>query len=527
MKHTVYGLILLCLLLLPVSLAFPQTDSGGGSGASIGAGASSPSDLTRIAAELRVQMAIASPDYRVTAGDVYSLAFLAGTSPVTYVIAIDSSYRVRVANLGIIDAAGKTYMQLKSQVEAIVSNNYPLSGVQFVLTRPSVFRVHVQGEVTSAGEREAWALDRLSSLISGGLTLRLPGRTALTDDTPPGRRVSSGFLTHLASLRDVTIRSVGGQVRTYDLFKAWRSGDLSQDPYLRPGDTVTFNRVTRSVIINGEVERPGTYPIQDGENLKELIELYGSGFTAVADKTRIELVRYVNSTSVSGDKIFLNENSVYENYALQDYDVVTVPRIAELRPVVFIEGAVGAERNSAAPTVATKLMITFNRGEYYSALVRTNRHWFSAVSDTENAYIIRDGGEIPINLNPMLYDADFHNEVLIKENDTLIIPFRQYFVTVAGAVLLPGRYPYIPDRSWDYYIALAGGFVPGRNFNESITITDITGRRLRKTDVITPETIITAKTNDFLYYFNQYAPVITTLLSIVTTFLTATTLINR
>jgi protein involved in polysaccharide export with SLBB domain len=506
---------LLYFLLFLGSNAFSQTGTNTNTNPLTGLftsdNTSSNSDLNRIAAELRVQMAIASPNYMVTAGDVYTLAYAAGANAniVTYVITVDSTYKIRVANLGVIDAAGRTYVQLKNQVEAVVSNNYPLSGVQFVMTRPAAFKVYVRGEVETAGERAAWALDRLSSVLSDRLT-------------------------PMASLRDVTVRSAGGQERIYDLFRAKRLGDVTQDPYLRPGDTVTFNRIKRSVTLEGEVERPGVYQMLDNENLKELVEYYGSGFTPLADRSRLELVRYVNSISISGDKIFLDEQKVLDNFALQNYDVITVPEIAKLRPVIFVEGAVGGNMEEddeigAAPTVSTRLIVPFNKGEYYSALVRRNIFWFSAVSDTKNAYIIRGEEYIPINLNPMLYDVDFHSEVFIEENDTLIIPFRQYFVTVAGAVVTPGRYPYIPNRNWDYYIALAGGFVPGRNRRESVAITDISGKNMRKSDVITPESIITAETNAALYYFNQYAPVITTSLSIVTTALTVISfiIVNR
>jgi hypothetical protein len=98
---------------------------------------------------------------------------------------------------------------------------------------------------------------------------------------------------------------------------------------------------------------------------------------------------------------------------------------------------------------------------------------------------------------------------------------------VAGAVAARGRYPYIPDRSWEYYVALAGGFVRERNSFESVVIRDINGKRMKKTDEITPETVITAQSNAFLYYFGQYAPVFTTVLSIVTTALTINTYINN
>jgi protein involved in polysaccharide export with SLBB domain len=119
----------------------------------------------------------------------------------------------------------------------------------------------------------------------------------------------------------------------------------------------------------------------------------------------------------------------------------------------------------------------------------------------------------------MLYDSSYRSQYFVERNDTLVIPFRQYVVTVAGAVAVPGRYPYIPDREWDYYVALAGGFIRERNSREAVTIKDISGKELKKSDAVTPETTITAKTNAGLYYFNQYAPVFTTVLGLVSTLL--------
>ncbi|GHU07504.1 hypothetical protein FACS1894151_01920 [Spirochaetia bacterium] len=95
----------------------------------------------------QVQIAISSPSYPVTSGDVYSLTYVAGGLPVSYMITVDSSYRIRVSNLGTLNAAGKTYVQLKRDTETIVSNNYPLSGVQLVLIKPSVFTVYIKGEL--------------------------------------------------------------------------------------------------------------------------------------------------------------------------------------------------------------------------------------------------------------------------------------------------------------------------------------------------------------------------------------------
>ncbi|GHV80300.1 hypothetical protein AGMMS49944_20910 [Spirochaetia bacterium] len=58
-----------------------------------------------------------------------------------------------------------------------------------------------------------------------------------------------------------------------------------------------------------------------------------------------------------------------------------------------------------------------------------------------------------------------------------------------------------------------------RNTREVVTIKDISGKEMKKSDPITPETTITAKTNAFLYYFGQVGPVVTTVLGLVTTVL--------
>ncbi|GHT86231.1 hypothetical protein FACS1894137_11530 [Spirochaetia bacterium] len=141
-------------------------------------------------------LALSSPDYSVSAGDFYTLTYAVGTKAVTYKIIVDSTYRIRVSNLGIINAAGKTYRQLKTEAEAIVLNNYPLSGVQLVLTQPASFNVYITGEVAALEERQTWALARLSSLLSDSI------------------------LTNYSSHRDITIVSSSGQSRTYDLFKS-------------------------------------------------------------------------------------------------------------------------------------------------------------------------------------------------------------------------------------------------------------------------------------------------------------------
>ncbi len=197
--------------------------------------------------------------------------------------------------------------------------------------------------------------------------------------------------------------------------------------------------------------------------------------------------------------------------------------VSELLPVVFFEGAVSVATDtnlSPAPTTTSRLTIRFNQGENYAALVRRYSSAFSAVSDLAASYIHRRGEVIPVDLKPMLYDATYYSDLTVEQHDVLVVPFKQFFVTVSGAVNMPGRYPYIPDRDWSYYIGLAGGFNILQNSYEKIDIKDAQGKRLTKSDIITPESIIDAKANSFIFHFNQYAPVVTTILTVISTTLT-------
>ena len=444
------------------------------------------------------QLAMSSNDYMVTAGDVYTLAYAVASNFVTYTIPVDSSYKIRVSNLAIIDAKGKSYLQLKKQVEDIVTKNYPMSGVQFILAQPAIFKVQLIGEVKTSLVKQCWSVTRLSTVLAGNLT-------------------------DFSSTRNIEITSLDGTKKTYDLFKASRFGDFSQNPYVRPDDVITVKKLDRKVSISGAVKRPGTYDLLEGENLESLINLYGDGLRPLADTTRVELRRPLSNLNSSGELIYLKQEQLNSNeFLLTCYDSIHIPSLSELKSVMFIEGAigaVGADISSVANT--NKIPVEFEFGENYATLIRRLRHSFAFQADKKNAYIIKENATIiPIDIDEILYNKDFYSKHYVESNDLLVVPFKQYFVTVAGAVKNPGRYPYLPDRSWEYYIGLAGGFDELKNKGQKIDIRNKEGIKIGLSDKIEPETTITAKANSFTYYFNQYSPFVATILSLVTTTIT-------
>lgn len=111
------------------------------------------------------QIAMSSSDYLVTAGDIYELGYLVGTVPVKYTIFVDSSYTIRVSNLAKIKAYGKTFVQLKEEIESIVTRNYPMGGAQLVILQPASFKIHLQGEVLHSVEKKSLGFNKIVRYI--------------------------------------------------------------------------------------------------------------------------------------------------------------------------------------------------------------------------------------------------------------------------------------------------------------------------------------------------------------------------
>ncbi|MGP1459263.1 MAG: SLBB domain-containing protein [Treponema sp.] len=438
------------------------------------------------------QVAMSMPNYPVTAGDVYALAFMAGQTPVKYAISVDTSYKIRVANFGVISCAGLTYPQLKMQVEQVVNKNYPLSGVQFSLTAPAVFLVNISGEVKESSEQKAWALSRLSDFIAP-------------------------LKTKYSSTRDVTVISASGETKVYDLFKASRDGDFSQEPYLHAGDRIIVNRIDRKVLIGGAVERPGEYELLQGENLKTLIEKYAGGLEPLADTSRISLYR-ITGYKDAGRQFPLTQEAIDSDLELLSYDEIMIPSHSDVSGSITIEGAIQVGIvNSASLAGASKMTVRIHEGADYSSLIRLNASSFSPSSDLEKCYIRRGDMKIPIDVNRILYDASYYNEESAHNGDVLVIPFKQFFVTVSGAVAKPGRFPYIPDRDWEYYVGLAGGIDTEKNSFQVVSIRNADGKKLSKKDLIPPETTIEVKANSAWYKWNKASGGVTAILSIIAT----------
>jgi len=348
--------------------------------------------------------------------------------------------------------------------------------------------IFVTGEVTKSAWINASGLTRLSS-------------------------AAHPFFTRYSSFRDIVVRSASGDERVYDLFRAERYGEIAQDPYLVPGDTIVVKRAERIVTVAGSVRRPGTYQLLPGEDLSDLVEAYALGFTERADLERLTLVRPLSPVSPTGEKLYLKW-SESRDFALTDRDSVSVAGLEELLPVCWFEGAVGAGSDKDRLDSSNRVPYTFVPGERLSSAAKALRGQFSPSSDLQSAFLRRGTTLIPVDLGKYLYDKDFTDDLSLEPGDVVIVPFRQFFVSVSGAVELPGRYPYIPERDWEYYVNLAGGIDRERNSGDALDIVTKEGTRRAKGSIIEPEDSIVVRSNSFVYTFGRISGIIGTVISV-------------
>jgi protein involved in polysaccharide export with SLBB domain len=354
-----------------------------------------------LAASDRVTLAISTPTYPVTPGDTYRLTYVFASGVETPgSFSVDAGYALQLGHLGTIDAEGMALPQLREMVEEMVRKNYPNAYPQLELVTVGLFRVFVSGAVQRAGWVEAWGLTHLSSVLEGRLA-------------------------ESASIRAVEVSAPSGERNTYDLFAAERLGNVSEDPFVRPGDRISVPYTDRRVTIQGEVRRPGRYDLLPSENFGDLLNRLAGGATAEADLSKVEI------TAVGGRpsgpvafRIFdYTEGSDTE---LHDQDSVFIPSVREENPVVYVSIQSGTD----VSTIRHRLrdgdtLLTVMK----AVLLRPNRGNERISQDTVSpeslslARIQRQGRTLTrVNIEALVFGGDHSLDIPLEPGDTVVIP---------------------------------------------------------------------------------------------------------
>lgn len=357
--------------------------------------------------------------------------------------------------------------------------------------------VSVSGEVRDPGDHMTNGVTHLRDAVflAGGVT-----PDAELNDAQVFRHTSDGKV-HVISV---------------NLAKAL-SGDALNDVLLEPKDRVFIHKnLTKTdppaVIVQGEVSRPGKYPMGEGMTAAELVRLAG-GLKRSADSQKADLTRYLEQ---DGEKLVSEQRTVNVAKAmsgladhdptLRDGDVLTIPQITgwndigasiAIKGEVMRPGTYGIQEGEKLSSVLARAG-GFRPGAYpYGAILERAQvreleaktradlirrvqaegtslklvpdldpdqkiareaslaQWQTALERLQNT---PPAGRLVVHIsNDVGHWANTPADLQIRAGDVLIIPKQPNFVMVEGAVYNPTAITFKPGQSAEWYLKQAGG----------------------------------------------------------------------
>ena len=283
---------------------------------------------------------------------------------------------------------------------------------------------------------------------------------------------AAGGPTANGNLRSVLIRRGDRLVGTLDLYDYLLRGDASRDVRLETGDIVFIPPRGARVRVVGEVIRPGTYEMKEGESLADLLMAAG-GFRADASRRRVQIERVLppeQRTADGRDRLTIDVAASQlgatgaAGVAVEAGDVIRVFPVAErLRNTVVVKGNVwspGPQGIRDGMHIADAIRLAGGpKPDVYLGQILVSRLRSDSTREQLRASFRDSTGAV---------DGDFP----LREDDIVevfsVTSFRpERYVSIGGAVRKSGRYPYRAGMTMRDLVLMAGGLQESADLREA------------------------------------------------------------
>jgi polysaccharide biosynthesis/export protein len=394
-------------------------------------------------------------NYRIGPGD-HLVLVLTGDVEAAYQLEVNREGFVVIPQVGQLSVANLTLGQLEDLLYSRLSRVYsgvrrgPGATTRFSISpaRLGTNQVFVHGDVMRPGShRVSRASTAMTALYAAG---------GPTDD---------------GSLRRVEVRRGGALVEVLDVYDFLLRGDASRDVRLQNGDVLFIPIHGPRVRMVGEVSRPATYELKEGETLQDAIRFAG-GLRPAASRERIQIERILPPAlrSPGRERVVVDvppEGVDGRAPAAPVFagDIVRVfPVAARVRNRVMVRGNVWSPGPQGIQPGVTRL----------SDVLRTAG---GVKSDTYLGQILisrLQPDSTRIQLRATLQDTlgNVSNDFAMAEDDEIHVFSRSEFrepmyVAVTGAVNRSGRYPYHQGMTVRDLVLMAGGLKQGALLTEA------------------------------------------------------------
>ncbi len=371
----------------------------------------------------------APENYKVGPGDEISISVW-GYSQFSENLQVDSRGYINPSSYGRIYVKGLTFKKMRSVLKNRFSTFLDMknSEIDVTLSYSRVITVNIVGEVYNPGSYTISAINTAFNAL-----------------------IAANGPTQIGTVRNIYIKRDGKIVDSLDvyhfLFKPMRARDI----YLQDGDYIFVPPASNVVRIKGEINRPYTYEVKNGENVLDAIK-YAGGFTTNAFSDLITMKRLdYNSIKVYD----IHKDHLKETKIRNGDELIVNPIQNKLSNVVSVQTDIGVSGD-----------YEYIKGERILDLLYRSK----CIDDKtflERAYVIRlnqdrTRSHITLNLDKILNDPSHEQNILLQEYDLIrvlsIDDFDDIFsVIVHGAVRKSGIYDYGISMTLQDILLKAGG----------------------------------------------------------------------
>lgn len=292
--------------------------------------------------------------YMLGAGDTIKIN-LYGKETASYELEVNSEGDIEIPTLGVFNAVGLTYAELKKYIHDIVEQR--MIGVRANITMGKLrsIQVFVLGAAYKPG---AYTVSSLSTITHA--------------------LVISGGVSEIGSLRNIQLKRAGKLVSELDIYDLLLKGDTSKDQLLRSGDVVFIPTRANSVSIDGDVRRPAIYEFKSGESVSELLGFAG-GMLPNAYPQQARMERFDDRRLRAIENIDLSDPAALASL-LKQGDFLHVPSTSE--------------RYSEAITLRGNIVrpgsYQLRKGMHISDLIKNREAYLKENTDLEYGLLVRE-----------------------------------------------------------------------------------------------------------------------------------------
>lgn len=373
-------------------------------------------------------------DYRLGPGDEVIIDIW-GNNQATIRQTISPDGTINIPDIGLVSLNGMTIRQADSYMKRKLGQIYSVDGedakseIKLTLGNIRTIQVNLMGEVAVPG---TYYLSSLSNLYHA--------------------LYRAGGVSDLGSLRDIQLVRKGKKVASVDVYDFIMNGKTPDNINLEEGDIIVVPAYARLVEVAGNVKRPMTYELRDGETVESLLD-YAGGFSGNAYKENVRVVRQNGKEY----QVYTVDALDYASFVLEDGDELTVGQILDrYANRIEVKGAVyrpGIYQLGNGVSTVSQLIAKADglKGDAFTnrALIHREREdlTLEVISVDVKGILNGTAADIELQKNDVLYIPSIHDLSDIGD------------ITVEGEVARPGAFVFADNTTLEDAIMMAGGLL--------------------------------------------------------------------